>query len=212
MSSMVEPIRGRAAVAAQLSPEVLQKLDLYHDLLKKWQQSINLVAPSTLEQIWDRHILDSLQLLDHAGSWQNWVDLGSGGGFPGLVAAIAGAAPGRKIHLIESDKRKAAFLKNVSRETSTPVQVHCARIEQALPELVEREKIDVISARALAPLDKLVALAQPALEKGATGLFLKGKEWSSELTAFSARDRFSVNVVPSCSAQDGKLVILRFQN
>lgn len=209
---MAEHLRGRPWAEDRFSAQILQKLDLYQQLLVKWQKTINLVAPSTLDQIWERHIVDSLQLLAHAGDWTHWVDIGSGGGFPGLVVAIAGAAPGREIHLIESDKRKAAFLKNVSRETLTPVHVHCARIEQALPELVEREKFDVISARALAPLEKLVALAQPALEKGATGLFLKGKEWSSELTHFSSSGKFSINAVPSLSAPDGRLVIFHSQN
>lgn len=209
---MVEYLDGRQAVADLVSKDVFDRLEIYHALLVKWQKSINLVAPSTLTDIWGRHILDSLQLLDHVGDWKNWVDIGSGGGFPGLVVAIAGGGEGRAIHLIESDKRKASFLKNVSRETSSPVHVHCDRIERVLPLLTDGEKFDVISARALAPLEKLVSLAQPALQKGAIGLFLKGKEWSSELTSFSAKDKFSINAIPSCSTAEGRLVILRFEN
>ena len=158
-----------------LKADCLQRLMVYAELLEKWQKRINLVGPSTLADLWVRHFANSLQLLQHAGPWRNWADLGSGAGFPGMVVALASDDHAKTVHLIESDKRKASFLREVSRETRARVEIHADRIERVLPVLSSENQIDVVSARALAPLETLIAISRPALEKGAVGLFLKGK-------------------------------------
>lgn len=173
---------GRSAVAGVVSRETLARLDAVAELLTRWQKTINLIAPASLPQLWTRHIADSLQLLDHAPTTaRRWVDLGSGGGFPGLVVAAALAErEGAQVHLVESDTRKAAFLREAARTASLPVSVHARRIEDVAGALAPGT--DVVSARALAPLPKLLDLAAPLLAAGALGLFPKGKEAEHELT------------------------------
>jgi 16S rRNA (guanine527-N7)-methyltransferase len=183
------------------------KLEIYQSLLIKWQKTLNLVGPSTLGQLWRRHFMDSVQLLPLAGHWEEWVDIGSGAGFPGMVVAIM--ASGRNVHLIESDKRKASFLREVSRETSTKVFVHVGRIEHILPELASQVRLDIISARALAPMCDLLRYAEPVLRRGGRGLFLKGKELSLELTDASVRDSLECELVNSVTERGAKVVIAR---
>jgi 16S rRNA (guanine527-N7)-methyltransferase len=144
-----------------------------------------------------------------AGAWTQWVDLGSGGGFPGLVVALASAGQGRTVHLIESDKRKAAFLRDVSRETKVPVEIHADRIESVLPALLSKLQIDVVSARALAPLGALIDYARPAIEKGAVGLFLKGKGFACELTEAQPAVSLKLTLVDSRTDSNAKIVIVR---
>ena len=141
----------REAVLAALPDAVARRLTIYADLLVRWQATINLVAPSTLPDLWDRHIGDSLQVRAAAPYALRWVDLGSGGGFPGLVTAILLAeTAGAEVHLVESDKRKAAFLRTVSRETGAPAHIHAERIEKFVP--AHDTPVDAVSARALAPV------------------------------------------------------------
>lgn len=185
------------------------RLDIYAALLRKWQRKINLVGPSTLPELWVRHFEDSLQLLPIAGAWSQWVDLGSGGGFPGLVIALASEGQGQTIHLVESDKRKAAFLREVSRETQTKVEIHVDRIETVMPRLVTQLHVDVVSARALAPLRDLIEYARPALEKGAVGLFLKGKALPSELTGWAPEASLKLTLVDSRTDSNAKIVVVR---
>jgi 16S rRNA (guanine527-N7)-methyltransferase len=185
------------------------RLDIYAELLRKWQMKINLVGPATLPELWVRHFEDSLQLLPIAGAWSHWVDLGSGGGFPGLVIALASNGQRRTVHLVESDKRKAAFLREVSRETQTKVEIHVDRIETVLPKLVSQVHIDVVSARALAPLRDLIEYARPALEKGAVGLFLKGKALPSELTKLAPGASLDLTLVDSRTDSNAKIVVVR---
>jgi len=185
------------------------RLHVYAELLRKWQTKINLVGPSTLSELWVRHFEDSLQLLPIAGAWSQWVDLGSGGGFPGLVIALASQGQGQTVHLVESDKRKAAFLREVSRETQVKVEIHVDRIEKVLPRLVSQVHVDVVSARALAPMRELVEYARPALEKGAVGLFLKGKALSSELTELAPGASFNLTLVDSRTDSNAKIVVVR---
>lgn len=199
----------RASVLSRLSPETGRRLDLYVKLLEKWQPTINLVAPSTLREIWHRHVADSLQVGAALPDARIWVDLGSGGGFPGLVTAIALAdTPGARVHLIESDKRKAAFLRTVSRETGAPAEVHAARIEEVV-RAWRGPSPDAVSARALAPLSQLAAYAEPFLESGATGAFLKGESVEAELTGLSASHKFEIESIPSSIDQAGRLLIVR---
>jgi 16S rRNA (guanine527-N7)-methyltransferase len=183
------------------------ELAIYEDLLRRWQAKINLVAPNTLDSIWVRHFADSAQAQAALPEARVWADLGSGAGFPGLITALLlKSEPGGQVHLIESDQRKAAFLRAVSRETGAPVTVHAERIEKALAPLAG--KIDAISARALAPLDKLVALAREPLEKGAKAVFLKGEEWADELTAAKRVGSFSYQTIESRTLPRARLIVV----
>jgi 16S rRNA (guanine527-N7)-methyltransferase len=190
-----------------LAPEALSRLDQFAALLLRWQERINLVAPSTLPVLWTRHIADSLQLLNLAPDARIWVDLGSGGGFPGLVIACALAGrPGAMVHLVESNAKKAAFLREAARAIKIPAIVHGERIE-AFSETF-RERADVVTARALAPLTDLLALAEPLLKTGARGLFLKGRDVEAELTAASKYWNIRATLVPSLTDPHGRIVVL----
>ena len=190
------------------SPAVRADLVTYEGLLRKWQKTINLVAPGTLPVLWSRHFEDSAQLFDMVrGDCLNWVDLGSGGGFPGLVIGILmKQRAGGHVHLVESDSRKAAFLRTVSRETAAPVTVHAERIEKALPNLSVPA---VISARALAPMAQLLEWTAPLIEKGAIGLFLKGQDVDRELTEISKYSSLQISKVPSRT--DSRASIIRVE-
>jgi 16S rRNA (guanine527-N7)-methyltransferase len=170
-----------ALALTPVSKETEARLDRYVELLLTWQAKTNLVAPSTLPNIWTRHISDSLQLLDLAPSAKVWVDFGSGGGFPGVVLACALAdTPGAKVHLIERNAKKAAFLREAIRVTGAIASVHLGEIG----DIVERidRPVDCITARALAPLHQLVGFAEPLVRDGAKALFLKGQDVEAELT------------------------------
>ncbi|MBV9529523.1 MAG: 16S rRNA (guanine(527)-N(7))-methyltransferase RsmG [Bradyrhizobium sp.] len=172
------------AAALELTPvsrETELRLDRYVDLLRTWQAKTNLVAASTLPRLWTRHIADSLQLLALAPLARAWIDLGSGAGFPGVVLACAlSQSAGASIHLIERNAKKAAFLREAIRVTSAPAVVHHGEIR----DIVDRfaSPVDCVTARAVAPLNELIGLAEPLLRKGARALFLKGQDVEAELT------------------------------
>jgi 16S rRNA (guanine527-N7)-methyltransferase len=172
------------AAALRLIPvsrETEARLDRYLDLLVEWQAKTNLVAPSTLPNLWTRHIADSLQLLGLAPSAKTWVDLGSGGGFPGVVLACAlKEIPGANVHLIERNAKKAAFLREALRVTSAAGTVHLADIRDTVDRITG--PVDCVTARALAPLHQLIGFAEPLLGRGAKALFLKGQDVEAELT------------------------------
>ena len=198
------------ARAFNVSRETIDKLSTYEALLRQWQKTINLVAPSTLDAVWSRHFADSAQLLDHApAAAKRWLDLGSGAGFPGLVLAIM-LAPrkGAKVTLIESDTRKAAFLAEVGRRTGAPVDICPERIEKVATQS-KLGAVDVITARALAPLPRLLELAAPAFSAQTTGLFLKGREAETEVDAARARWAFEADLHPSVSDAGGRIVVIR---
>lgn len=164
-----------------VSSETEARLDRYVALLLEWQIKTNLVAPSTLPNLWTRHISDSLQLLSLAPSAKTWVDLGSGGGFPGVVLACALAeTPGANVHLVERNAKKAAFLREAVRITSAAAIVHLAGIGDIVDRIGSR--VDCVTARALAPLHQLVGFAEPFVSGGAKALFLKGQDVEAELT------------------------------
>jgi len=164
-----------------VSSETEARLDRYVALLLEWQIKTNLVAPSTLPNLWTRHISDSLQLLSLAPSAKTWVDLGSGGGFPGVVLACALAEmPGANVHLVERNAKKAAFLREAVRITSAAAIVHLAGIGDIVDRIGSR--VDCVTARALAPLHQLVGFAEPFVSGGAKALFLKGQDVEAELT------------------------------
>jgi 16S rRNA (guanine527-N7)-methyltransferase len=174
----------------------------YADLIAKWNQKINLVAPGTIGDLWHRHIADSLQLQSYlpAGCKQI-VDLGSGAGFPGLVLAIA---TGIDTVLVESNAKKAAFLAEVIRRTNAPARVLHGRIEALSVDL----SADVVTARAVAPLPKLIALAYPLLSKGAIGLFLKGQDVEAELTESTKYWKMKVQTFTSTTDPKGAVLVV----
>lgn len=201
--------RDRALSVVPVSRETAARLDIYVDLLKRWQTVTNLVAPSTLESVWTRHIADSAQLLALAPDATRWVDLGSGGGFPGLVIALQLAdIPDANVMLVESDQRKCAFMRAVVRETGARATVVAGRIETELPELGQ-SSIHAVTARALAPLANLVGMAEMLLMAGATGVFPKGRDVERELTGAPALHRFAVDLVPSRTDSKSRIVIVR---
>ncbi len=191
-----------------LSDDTIRRLRLYTDLLLRWQPTINLVAPSTLPDLWERHVVDSLQVQAACPEARIWLDFGSGGGFPGLVTAIVVAEmPGAVVHLVESDKRKAAFLRTVSRETGAPALVHAERIESFAAGF--DAPVDAISARALAPLAALVEMAEKYILRGAIGVFPKGQQAEAELTAMAGDRRFAIRSVPSRTQDSARLLIVQ---
>ena len=194
---------GRAAVANRVSRETLARLDAYVALLRRWQGVKNLVGPETLADVWSRHVDDSLQLADHAPLEGLWVDLGSGAGFPGLVLAILAAETSARVVLIESNARKAAFLREVARVTGAPAEVEAARIEATIDGFAGAT---AVTARALAPLPDLLDWAKPLLTTGTIGLFPKGRDAEAELTAARERWRFDADLLPSRTASDARIV------
>ncbi|WP_102223927.1 16S rRNA (guanine(527)-N(7))-methyltransferase RsmG [Acidimangrovimonas sediminis] len=190
--------------ARDVSRETLGRLTTYAALLEKWNPAINLVARSTLGDLWSRHFLDSTQVFDlRPAETGRWVDLGSGGGFPGLVLAILAAdeAPDLRVILVESDQRKATFLRTAARETGVTVEVHASRIEDLAP-----LDADVVSARALAPLSPLLGLATPHLKAGGRGLFPKGATHDREIAEALASWSFEVQKYPSRTDPDSVIL------
>lgn len=187
-----------------VSRETMERLELYAELLRKWNQRINLVSKTTIRELWIRHFLDSAQLAAFApahGAY--WVDVGSGGGFPGLVLAILGMESGSPNHvdLVESDVRKSAFLRTVIRETGVPARVINNRIEDT-PSL----GADVLSARALADLTTLLGFAERHLLPGGTAIFPKGESWQKELSDAQSKWNFTHRIDKS-KTQDGPVIL-----
>lgn len=182
------------------------QLEKYKSLLIKWQKTINLVGPDTLTDIEQRHFADSAQLAELTLDRAVVFDLGSGAGFPGLVLAIL--RPDLKVHLIESDHRKSTFLSTVSRETKTPVEIHNERVESLSTNIIP----DVITARALAPLDKLLGYVLPWSEKNPrlTSLLLKGRTAENEIAAAKKEFDFLLEEFPSKTDPHGR--VLRITN
>ena len=191
----------------RLSAVAAERLEIYADLLRKWQTIENLVGPRSLDVLWTRHFADSAQLLDIMPEAGGWADLGSGAGFPGLVLAILLAdRPGAIVHLVESSQRKCAFLREVSRETSAKAIIHCGRIETVVPTL---DKVEAVTARGLAPLAILLTHAEPLLKKGGVGIFPKGRSVEAELTGLPCSDNFAVTLTASKTDPLGRIVVVR---
>ncbi len=188
-----------------VSRETIESLKHYEALLLKWNPKINLVSKATLNQIWERHILDSAQIFKQSDQKTvNWLDIGSGGGFPGMVLAILSKqfAPDRMITLVESDQRKCAFLRTVARETDCKVQILSERVEK-----LTSMNADVLTARALADLSKLLEFANLHLSPSGTCLFLKGVNWKKEVQAAQDSWRFEYEAIKSETSEEA--VILR---
>ena len=173
--------KATALALTPVSRETESRLDRYVALLLEWQAKTNLVASSTLPNLWTRHISDSLQLLSIAPKAKTWIDLGSGGGFPGVVLACALAeTPGASVHLVERIAKKAAFLREAIRVTGAPGAVHLADIGDTVEKFAGL--VDCVTARAVAPLHQLIGFADPLVKRGAKALFLKGQDVEAELT------------------------------
>lgn len=208
--SIAHPLTASGSVRALLqgefgvSRETLDRLDRYVDLLLQWQQQINLISPATIPELWSRHILDSVQLVQLKPAARHWVDLGSGGGLPGLVIAcfLADTADGR-IHLVESNGKKAAFLRHVATTLSLPAEIHAERIEKVIPQLPQPE---IVTARALATLDQLIGYSNLLLKRGAIGLFPKGRDVDGELTAAQRNWHFSYTLHRSVTEAAARIV------
>lgn len=192
------------AIAGPVSRETESKLIRYGELLERWTKTSNLVAPSTLVNLWDRHILDSAQLVALKPQAGRWLDLGSGGGLPGLVLAILLAdKPGSHVGLVESNAKKAAFLHMAVAELGLPATVHRMRIEDAYPTAAQPE---IVTARALTALTDLLGLSKPWLDNGAVGLFHKGRDFVGELV--KSRDHWAFDLIEHTSAVDPESRIL----
>lgn len=190
-----------------VSRETSERLEIYLQLLCRWNPKINLVAPATLKDAPERHFRDSLQLLQHAPKQaKTWYDLGSGGGFPGLVVAIQAAelVPDLAVTLIESDQRKSVFLRTVLRETGITATVQAKRIES-----VPAAPADVVSARALAALPQLLSLSDRFIGTHTTCLFLKGRTHKEELAAAREDWHFEAEAVTSRTDSESALLILK---
>ena len=187
-----------------VSRETFERLEIYAALVEKWTPRINLIARSTLPDIWTRHFADSAQVLNHVRHpIDHWVDLGSGGGFPGLVVAILGMdlrSP-NMVTLVESDARKCSFLRTVIRETDAPARVITGRIE-TMPSL----QADILSARALANLSALLSFAERHLSPGGTALFSKGAQWQEEVIRAQSKWNFDYQIATS-EIESGSVIL-----
>jgi 16S rRNA (guanine527-N7)-methyltransferase len=219
--SMAKAMAGRTAIRGEgtdlaadkqaalklcpVSRETEERLDRYVALLLAWQPKTNLIAPSTVSTIWTRHVADSLQLLDLAPSAKRWIDLGSGGGFPGIVIACALAdQDDAAVQLVERNAKKAAFLREALRVTGGRGTVHLADIVNYVDS--NPPPADYVTARALAPLNVLLGLAAPLLSKGAKALFLKGQDVEAELTESTKYWTVQAKLHPSRTSIDGRIV------
>lgn len=176
----MEP-RAYLSETLDVSRETMVHLDRYADALRHWQKSINLVAPDTIANLWSRHIVDCAQLIRLAPEARIWADFGSGAGLPGLVIAILlSDHPHAKVYLVESNRKKTAFLRDVKRQTGAPVEILSERIES--PVVQSRiVGVDIVTARALAPLSQLFQYSHPVLASGARALFMKGRGVEAEI-------------------------------
>lgn len=196
------------ALAGPVSRETFERLLAFEQSFLKWARRINLAAPSTLEAVWPRHILDSAQLVQLAPSAKRWLDLGTGGGFPGAVVAMLLAdRPGASVDLIESSAKKAAFVQAALAEAGVAARIHRRRIEDCAA-LIPTP--DIVTARALARLPRLIALAEPWLAAGARGLFHKGRDYLLEIEESRALWRF--DLIEHADRVDPEGIILEVAN
>lgn len=198
------------AIPVDVSCETTARLRQFAVLVEKWSRKINLVAPDDLPQLWSRHILDSAQLADLApetafGHAINWLDLGAGGGFPGLVLAVifADSRPDITVTLVESDGRKAAFLHQAAAQLGVAVTIHTARAENLAP-----QGADIVSARALAPLNVLLAHVRRHLAPGGRAIFPKGRNWADEVANARQEWQLSLTTRPSLTDPEARILVV----
>jgi 16S rRNA (guanine527-N7)-methyltransferase len=201
------PAEVQRDLGLDVSRETIERLETHRRLLAEWSERMNLVGPRELDLFWSRHALDSAQLLRLAPEAKRWVDLGAGAGFPGLVvAAFLAGQEGASVHLVESTGKKAQFLQAVVDAADLPAKVFNCRIEAFG---AGEGPYDVVTARALAPLNRLMGYAKPILDRGAQGLFHKGADLDAELAA--ARNvlnggAYQADVLESLSDPRGRIV------
>jgi 16S rRNA (guanine527-N7)-methyltransferase len=223
--------RAAALKLVHVSRETVGRLDRFVELLLLWQGKTNLIAASTIPHLWTRHIADSLQLLDLAPQAKTWIDLGSGAGFPGVAIACTfghranpsasfstggnslghadndtAGSPSAVVHLVESNAKKAAFLRQAVRVTGAPAMVHAMRIDRFVDSFVGGA--DVVTARALAPLKSLFDQCFTLLQSGAVGLFPKGQDVEAELTHAAKYWNIHHTLVPSITDPRGRIVVV----
>ena len=186
-----------------VSRETFQKISAYLELLSQWRERINLIGPGEGRHLWRRHVLDSLQLLQYISSEDKSVaDLGSGAGFPGLILACALAQrPGASVTLVEKSPRKSEFLRAAGKELGLPVRVLTIRLEDAPGTL-----FDVVTARALAPLPKLLGFAASWLKPSGKALLMKGKDTAAELAEAQEAWTFDLSTLDSLSSPEGRVL------
>jgi 16S rRNA (guanine527-N7)-methyltransferase len=200
--------RSAALRLGPVSRETSERLDRYVAILGKWRKTINLISESTFAEVWTRHIADCAQLLALAPAAKVWVDMGSGAGLPGLVIAIQLAdTTDARVHLIESDQRKCAFLREAARETQAPAEIHNMRIEEAAQKIPL--PVDAVTARALAPLPRLADFAKVWLESGAIGVFPRGKTAGAQADIFSAHQNFDIAFSTSRIDSSSNIALVR---
>jgi 16S rRNA (guanine527-N7)-methyltransferase len=203
LEAFVPPPRTAAEFQAVWGASDAQMADLaaYLMLLGEWNEKMNLVGPSALAEFWPRHAYDSAQLLKLKPEALTWADLGAGAGFPGLVLAILlKGTPGAKVHLVESMAKRCRFLGEVALKLCLPAQIHNTRAEDL------GIRVDIVTARACAPLPRLLGYAEPYLKRGATGLFLKGQDVVAELTEATKYWKFEAELSASSSSPDGRIL------
>jgi 16S rRNA (guanine527-N7)-methyltransferase len=192
------------AAASGATPEQVADLERYRALLAEWNQVMNLVGPATLEVFWNRHAWDSAQLLPLAPGARTWADLGTGAGLPGVVLAILGkGTPGFHVHLVDSLAKRCRFLSEVVTSLDLPATVHNSRAEDL------SLAVDIVTARACAPLHRLLGYGRPYLQRGALALFLKGQDVASELEEATRYWDFEADILPSRSDSRGRIVRVR---
>lgn len=191
------------AAATGASPEQMADLEAFRALLADWNEKMNLVGPSALAEFWSRHAFDSAQLLALEPDALTWADLGAGAGFPGIVLAILlKGREGARVHLVESMVKRCRFLSEVVSQLALPATVHNARAENL------SLTVDIVTARACAPMPRLMEFARPYLKKGATGLFLKGQDVEAELAEAAKHWNFKADRLPSRSGS-GQVVRMK---
>lgn len=191
-------------VALRATDTQMADLDAFRSLVGEWNDKMNLVGPSAMAQFWPRHVYDSAQLLTLKPEALIWADLGAGAGFPGIVLAILlKGRMGAKVHLVESMAKRCRFLSEVVQGLGLPAQVHNLRAEDL------EIRVDIVTARACAPLVRLLGYAEPYLKKGATGLFLKGQDVVVELTDAAKCWKFEAELSASVSHPDGRVLQVR---
>jgi 16S rRNA (guanine527-N7)-methyltransferase len=207
-AALLEPVAvsdaASFAAAAGATASQIADLERLRAMLADWNQRINLVGPSTLDAFWPRHVWDSAQLLRLAPNARTWADIGAGAGFPGLVLAILlKGRTGAHVELIESLGKRCRFLEAVVADLDLPASVRNARAEDL------GLTVDVVTARAVAPLVKLLAFARPMLDRGALGLFLKGRDAEAEIAEARKLWRFDLTIAPSLSDTQGRILEIR---
>lgn len=207
----LDEVRRQLSAITPVSRETIERLERYRQALQRWQAKTNLVAPDTLAQFWTRHVADSLQVLPLSPGASTWIDLGSGGGFPGLVLAIAKQEQASRHILIESNHKKCAFLREAARLAETEVEVVNGRIESAAERIGESlETGPVVTARALAPLPQLLDWSSPLLQQGGRAIFHKGRYYAREVA--DSRGLWQFDMVNHQSRIEPDSVLLEIRN